>query len=53
MWLVTTIAIAAIVIAFRRSASNERVAYAVAIGVQRRRAESAVPQPPQPESSPK
>jgi hypothetical protein len=38
--IVTTIAIAAIVIAFRRFASNERIAYAVAFGAARRRGET-------------
>jgi hypothetical protein len=53
MWLVTTIAITAIVIAFRRFASNERVAHAVAVGVARRRGESTTPESPTTESSPK
>ncbi|MEO6115476.1 MAG: hypothetical protein ABIP33_03740 [Pseudolysinimonas sp.] len=39
MWLVTMVAIAATVIAFRRYASNERIAYAMAAGVARRRGE--------------
>jgi hypothetical protein len=50
MWLVTTVAIAAIVIAFRRFASNERIAYAMAVGVARRRGESEA-LPPTSESS--
>lgn len=48
MWLTTTIAIVATVIAFRRFASNERVAYAVAFGVARRRVENAAPEPSNP-----
>lgn len=48
MWLVTTVAIAATVIAFRRFASNERIAYAVAFGVARRRVENAAPEPSNP-----
>jgi hypothetical protein len=52
MLLVTTIAITATVIAFRRFASNERVAYAVAVGVARRRGETAARRPSSsPESS--
>ena len=47
-WLVTAIAITATVIAFRRFASNERVAYAVAFGVARRHVEDAAPEPSQP-----
>ena len=52
MWLVTAVAITATVIAFRRFASNERVAYAVAVGAARRRGEPTTPQPPTSESNP-
>jgi hypothetical protein len=53
LWLGTMVAIAATAIAFRRFASNERVACAVAVGVVRRRGESAAPEPLTSESSPK
>lgn len=43
--LVAAIAIAAIVIAFRRFQSNERIAFTVAFGAARRRVESASPNP--------
>ena len=50
IWLVA-VAITATVIAFRRFASNERVAYAVAVGAARRRGEPSTPQAPISESS--
>ncbi len=58
MWLVTTVAITAVAIAFGRFRSNERVALAVALGAIRRRGEAAVASPsidknpPTQESSP-
>jgi hypothetical protein len=51
MWLVAAIAIAAIVVAFRRFASNERIAYAVSAGVIRRHGESVQTELPTLESS--
>ena len=39
MWLVTTVAITAVVIAFGRFKSNERIAQAIAAGAIRRRGE--------------
>ena len=39
MWLVTTVAITTVVIAFGRFKSNERIAQAIAAGVIRRRGE--------------
>jgi hypothetical protein len=41
VWLVTTVAITAVVIAFGRFKSNERIAQAISAGVIRRRSESA------------
>lgn len=39
MWLVTTVAITAVVITFGRFRSNERIAQAIAAGATRRRGE--------------
>ena len=39
MWLATTVAITAVVIAFGRFTSNERIAQAIAVGATRRREE--------------
>lgn len=39
MWLVTTVAVTAVVIAFGRFKSNERIAQAIAVGATRRRGE--------------
>jgi hypothetical protein len=40
MWLVTTVAITTVVIAFGRFKSNERIAQAIAVGATRRRGEA-------------
>jgi len=39
MWLGTTVALTAVVIAFGRFKSNERIAQAIAVGAARRRGE--------------